>query len=150
MIVEHPMSNTLSLRPAGRSPDRAIVAGLDAGAAVVSGLLITLTSLDATGGPRTLLALVFVTFVPGWALLDHVAMTAGGIPRIALAVGLSLTITVLTTFALLRLHLWYPVALLDVLGGLSLVGVLLHLLRPDRSAVTRAGRLTVASESAAR
>jgi uncharacterized membrane protein len=150
MIGEHPVSNTLRARPAASSADRAIVAGLDVGAAIVSGLLITLTGLGATGAARTLLALVFVTFVPGWALLDHVAMTAGGIPRIALAVGLSLTISVLTTFALLRLHLWYPVALLDVLGGLSFVGVMLHLLRPDRSAITRSDHLMVAGGSEAR
>jgi uncharacterized membrane protein len=97
---------------------------------VVTVTLMALVAADVIGVIRLTLALVFVTFVPGWALLDHVTLAAGGPARLALAVALSLTIATMSSLALLWLHLWHPVVLLDVLGFVSLLAVLANLLRP--------------------
>lgn len=110
--------------------DARVVAGLDAAAIVVTVALMVLVAADVTGVLRLLLALAFVTFVPGWAVLDHVTLVAGGPARMAVAVALSLTIATLSSLALLWLHLWHPVVLLNVLGALSLLAVVAHLRRP--------------------
>jgi uncharacterized membrane protein len=124
-----------SALPASRAPAPAplaarVVAGLDVAVIMVTVTLMVLVAAEVTGAVRLMLALAFVTFVPGWAVLDHVTLVAGANARVAVAVALSLTIATLSSLALLWLHLWYPVVLLDVLGCLSLLAVLAHLLRP--------------------
>lgn len=107
-----------------------VVVGLDVAAIAVTVTLMVLVAAEVTGVVRLMLALGFVTFVPGWALLDHMTLVAGATARLAVAVALSLTIATISSLAVLWLHLWHPVVLLDVLGAVSVLAVLAHLLRP--------------------
>ena len=121
--------------PASRAPapaplDPRVVVGLDVAVVVVTVVLMVLVVAEVTGVVRLILALAFVTFVPGWALLDHVTLVAGGSARMAVAVALSLTIATLSSLALLWLHVWHPVALLGVIGSVSVLAVAAHLMRP--------------------
>lgn len=111
--------------------DARLVTALDIAVVLVTTILMVMVTGGVTGEPRVVLALVFVTFVPGWALLDHVTLVAGGGARLAVAVALSLTISVSAALAVLWLHLWHPVVLLDVLGAVSLLVVLAHLGRGE-------------------
>ena len=125
----------------GRAPstpmDPVLVAVLDVAAVVVTAGLMAMAAVGATGGLRLALALAFVTFVPGWAVLDHVKLVDGANARLALAVALSLTISTFAALAGLWLHVWHPIALLDAIGAASLLAVLAHLRRYDPGA--RAG-----------
>jgi hypothetical protein len=116
--------------------------------------LLGMVGAGLTGPVRILLALAFVTLVPGWALLGLVPplpMTDGGPPvgdqpavvghvplvtgmaKVAVAVAVSLTLTTLTAQVLLWLHIWNPSALLAVLGGLSLLALVAPFVRPPFS-----------------
>ena len=101
---------------------------VDLGAALATAALLLLAGLGMTGGPRIALALVFVTFVPGWTVLNHVRL-AEGTSRIALSVVLSLTLAVAATLSSLWLHLWHPRGLLDLAGAACLFALVGHLAR---------------------
>lgn len=98
----------------------------DVVAVLLTASLLALAGLGMAGPLRTVLAVVFVTFVPGWAFLDHVRL-AEGTSRVALAVALSLTICTAASLVPLWLRLWDPIVSLDVLGALSLMAVISHL-----------------------
>lgn len=115
-----------------RLEPRLIVAAVDVGAAVVTAMVLLATGFGLTGIVRTMLALVFVSFVPGWALLDHVHL-AEGTSKVALAVALSLSICTAGALTLLLLRIWQPFVLLYANGTLSLIGVLAHLARQSGS-----------------
>jgi len=119
---------------------------LDAGAVVVTTALLGMVATGLTGPVRIVLALAFVTFVPGWALLgllpplrpmadDHPSAILGEAPlvagtaKVAMAVALSLTLCTLSAQGLLWLRLWNPSALLAVLGGLSLSALAVSFVR---------------------
>jgi hypothetical protein len=102
---------------------------LDVGAVVVTAALLVVTGVGVSGAPSLVLGLVFVTFVPGWAVLDHVPL-ARGAARVALAVALSLSLTTTAAVSSLWLDVWHPRALLDVTGALCLVAVTWHLAQP--------------------
>lgn len=113
----------MRLTPVVRRPWSADV---DVGTALLTAILLSMAGLGVTGPGRIVLTVVFVTFVPGWALLDHVRL-AEGTSRVALAVALSLTICAAVTTLALWLRMWDPIVLLDVLGVLSLAAVISHL-----------------------
>lgn len=104
-------------------PDSAL---LDVGAVVVTSLLLLLSGFGVTGWARTVLALGFVTFVPGWAVLGHVRMATGP-TRLALAVAMSFTVCGAGALAMAWLGQWRPYLLLDGAGAASLAAVLVHL-----------------------
>ena len=58
---------------------------IDGGAVIVTVALLLVTVFGARGVIREFLALGFVAFVPGWALLDHIEL-ARGTGKVALAV----------------------------------------------------------------
>lgn len=90
-----------------------------------------LSGLGVTGVVRTVVALAFMTFVPGWAVLDQLDLAAPP-PRAALAVALSFAICSAGALAMVWLGQWRPQILLDVLGALSLAAILVHLARELR------------------
>ncbi len=128
----------------------------DIGCAMVTTVLLVLVGLDVSSPVRVLLALAFVSFVPGWALLGLVPplrlvalvhpitkVTMGtqgefvghvplvqGVSRIAMAVALSLTLCTASAQAVLWLHLWYPSAVLGALGILSLLALAVRFVQP--------------------
>lgn len=111
-------------------PEDPFMVVVDVGAAVVTAGLLLVVGLGLTGPVRVLLALSFVTFVPGWAILDWIRL-AEGISRVALAVALSLAICSAAALMLLWLRRWEPFLLLYVTGAVSLIAVVWHLARKD-------------------
>ena len=108
------------------SPDR--TEPFDVGAVIVTSSLLVMSGLGLTGWLRTLAALLFVSFVPGWAVLGHVSVGPGW-SRGALAVGLSLTVCSAGALTMVWLGQWRPHLLLDVLGAASIAALLV----PSRS-----------------
>ena len=96
---------------------------LDASAALCAITLMVLAHSGTGGVARLLLALVFVSFVPGWAVLGHVPV-AHGWSRVALAVALSLTLCTVGASAMAWLAQWQPNVLLDLVGGASVLAIL--------------------------
>ncbi len=82
-----------------------------------------MVALGVGGPPRILLALGFVTFVPGWAVLGH-SRVVDGVSKIALAVAASLTICTATALAMAWLRSWHPFILFYALAAASAVSVL--------------------------
>lgn len=119
----------MSIRPRFRV--RADLGVWDAGAALITAYLMLLSGLGLAGLGRTILALGFVTFVPGWALLGRTRIAAPG-TRAALAVALSFTVCSAGALAMVWLGQWHPQLLLDALGALSLAAVLLSRTREDQ------------------
>jgi len=105
---------------------------VDLAAALVTAMLLVVTGLGLTGGVRLALALAFVTFVPGWAVLDHLRVVEGT-SRVALAVALSLTLATAAALSSLWLHLWHPRGLLDATAAMCLLALVWHLARPAGS-----------------
>lgn len=108
---------------------------LDVAAVAVTGSLLVMSGLGVSGPMRTILALVFVTLVPGWAVLDHVKFT-GRPSKAALAVAFSLTACSSCALAMLWLSQWRPALLLDLLGAASLAAILSHLGRHAQEQAT--------------
>ena len=106
---------------------------IDVIAVVVTSALVVMVATGQTGPVRLVLALGFVTFVPGWAFLDHVAPIDRS-RKAALAVAASFTICAIPALALLWARTWRPVALLHVLAVASLVALLASIARSRRAA----------------
>lgn len=103
---------------------------LDVLAAAVTVALLLLSGLGLGGPVRVLVALVFVSFVPGWAVLDW-APFAEGLAKLAVAAILSLTISTGLALGQLWLRLWHPEAVLSIAAVASLVALLSHLAGPE-------------------
>lgn len=101
------------------------------GAAAVTATLLLLVGLDAGGPARLLVALAFVSFVPGWAVLAWGPFEDRR-TKVAVAVVLSLTICTALSLAQLWLGSWRPQAVFDVAAALCLGAILAHLLRAER------------------
>jgi len=123
---------------------RGTIDPLDAGAVMATTALLGMVATGLTGPVRIVLALAFVTFVPGWALLGALPprkLTAGEAPlvagtaKVAMAVAVSLTLCTLSAQGLLWLRLWNLSALLAVLGGLSLLGLAASFVRTSTTPV---------------
>ena len=104
---------------------------VDMAAAAVTAALLLLVGLDSGGWARVLLALAFVSFVPGWAVLGWGPFREGP-TRVAVAVVLSLTICTVLSLGQLWLSSWRPQVVFDVTAASCLVAVLAHLLRSER------------------
>jgi len=81
---------------------------------------------------REVLALGFLTFVPGWALLPG-ALRAGWPAQAALAVALSLAVVAVASVVMLWLHLWAPSGLFVGLAVISGARVVPRLVRAVRA-----------------
>lgn len=101
----------------------------DIAAALVTASLLVVVGLGLTGVARVALALAFVTFVPGWVVLDYVDL-ARGASRAALSVALSLSLAIVVSVTLLWLHLWQPRVLLNVVGACCLLALGWRLAHP--------------------
>lgn len=112
------------------------VAVLDAASAGVTAALLILAAAGVAGPARLLLALAFVTFVPGWALLGHLPL-AHGVALLALVVALSLTICTTLAQSLLWLRWWNPGAMLAVLAAVSLAVLMVQLAAAPLAPVRR-------------
>jgi O-antigen/teichoic acid export membrane protein len=103
---------------------------VDVGAVLVTAVLLVVAGMGVGGSgaglARIALALVFVSFVPGWTVLNHVRL-AEGTSRLALSVALSLTLGSAMAVSSLWLHLWHPRALLDGMGATCILALVRHL-----------------------
>ncbi len=130
----NPLEPDVSTSPDEDSPidlEPYLVGVLDIAGILVTGAVFV-TAGAGVGGPLgILLALAFVTFVPGWAILDWLPL-GYGVSRVALAVAASLTLCTACAQVLLWVGLWSPLSLLYVLGSLSLFGLLSHLVASER------------------
>ena len=89
---------------------------------VIGGLMFL--NLAGTGGVvRLLLALLFITCVPGWALV-RVAGLSGGLTGVSIAVLASLTICAGASTAMVWLGAWHPLMLVGGLAAISAVAIL--------------------------
>lgn len=104
------------------SEQLAPVGALDVSAALCAVTLVVLAHADTGGVARLVLALVFVSFVPGWAVLAHVPV-ADGWSCVALAVAISLTVCTAGASAMAWTGQWHPTVLLDLVGGASVLAI---------------------------
>ena len=107
--------------------------GIDAAAAIVTVALLLMTVAGFRGVLREVVALGFVAFVPGWALLDHIEL-ARGTGKVALAVALSLSLAIAATSGMLWAHEWRPMFLLFAAGASCVVAVGWHLVELSKVA----------------
>ena len=89
--------------------------------AVIAGLLITILFGSETI-PRLLLALVFVTTVPGWALIRRAGLTANSAGA-AMAIPASLAICAGASTVMVWLGAWHPYVLFGVLSVASAAAI---------------------------
>ena len=101
---------------------------IDSAALTVTVVLVALVGLGVTGPLRGMLALVFLTFVPGWAVVTNWT-SAARLSRIALSVLLSLSICTAAATMTLWLHLWNPLVLFYVMALASAAAILAGLVR---------------------
>jgi len=106
----------------GRADERWLVAADLASLAVIGGLIF-LNIADTGGVVRLAVALLFVTFVPGWALARAVGL-AGGLTGLAVAVLSSLTIGAATSTVMVWANVWHPILLFAGLAAVSGVAIL--------------------------
>lgn len=95
---------------------------LDSIAGGVAVALLVAVVAGVAGPARAVLALAFVSFAPGWALLARLRV-AEGADRLALAVVCSLTICTLGSLATLWARVWSPPALLAALAALTIAAL---------------------------
>jgi uncharacterized membrane protein len=91
-------------------------------------VLVALVALGATGLFRGLLALAFLTFVPGWAIVTNWT-SAARVSRVALSVLLSLSISTAAATTALWLHLWHPLGLFYLMALASAAAIIFGLVR---------------------
>ena len=101
---------------------------IDIAALVLIVVLVVVISLGPSGPIRGVLALGFLTFVPGWAVVTHWASGAR-LSRIALSVLLSLSICTACATISLWLHVWQPLVLFYVLAIASSIAIVARLVR---------------------
>ena len=135
VVERQPELETRASRPpaegAGPAADEPLVSGADErwlvaadlGSLSVIGGLVFLNIAGTGGTVRLGLALLFVTFVPGWALA-RAAGLAGGLTGVAVAVLASLTIGAAASTVMVWANIWHPLMLLAGLGALSAVAIL--------------------------
>ena len=101
---------------------------IDSAALAVTAVLAVLVELGVTGPLRGVLALVFLTFVPGWAVVTNWT-PAARLSRFALSVLLSLSICTAGATITLWLHFWHPLALFYVVALASAAAIISGLVR---------------------
>jgi uncharacterized membrane protein len=108
---------------------------IDAAALAVIVALGALVLLDVQGPLRGLLALLFVTFVPGWAVVTNWRSAARS-SMIALSVLISLSFSAGAATIALWLHVWHPIGLFYVTAAASAVAIGSSLIRRRARAVS--------------
>jgi O-antigen/teichoic acid export membrane protein len=105
--------------------------------ALIAALLVSV-AYQIEGLPRQLLALAFVSFVPGWALVGRLEL-GDGIRPLVLAVPASLMLSAGGATIMLLLHVWRPLLLLAALALGSTALVSWTLIAPLRVALAASG-----------
>jgi O-antigen/teichoic acid export membrane protein len=109
---------------------------------VTAALAILSLSTPVSLGVRPLLTIGFLLFCPGMAFIQLLQFK-DLVQELVLAVALSLALDLLVAAAILYAGLWSPTLIMLILVGLSIIGVLCHLLlwygvrRPLRNNVLR-------------
>ena len=112
---------------AATMPDSRVVPGptviVDLAALITTLALTATVAASIRGVPRIVLALAFVTLVPGWAIVGWLTPVEAT-RRILLAIPVSLALGGLAATISLWIHAWQPLALFSVLafGSMALIG----------------------------
>ena len=106
---------------------------LDLLAAVIAALLIVVIYADRVGLGRILLALGFVFFVPGRAIVANWPRMARW-SEVAIPMVLSLAVTCLFATVALWAHLWRPLQIFEIEAWLSLAALAVSIARRRRTA----------------
>jgi hypothetical protein len=111
---------------------------LDLCGILIAGGLLAVTYVGGSGLPRILLAVGFVFFTPGRAIVTNWAWMANW-SGLAMSVVLSLALLTLLATAALWAHSWKPMGLFQVVAGLSVAGLAIgiarrHTRQPDHRA----------------
>jgi hypothetical protein len=122
--VEQPVDapSSPAVTPPGTANERWLVAA-DLASLVVIGGLMFMNIANTGAGLRLAFAVLFITCVPGWALVRTAGLSAG-LGGAAIAVLASLTISAATSTAMVWLNAWHPLGLVAVLAALSAVAIL--------------------------
>ena len=107
-------------------------------AVVVTVSLIAVIHLDRVGVARTVLALVFIFFVPGRAIVSNWPRMARW-SEAAMPMILSLTITTLVATVALWAHFWRPLPIFQVEAWLSLAGLVVGITQRRRLGLVWSG-----------
>jgi hypothetical protein len=120
-------------RRRSENPDPATQLGdvLDLLAALIAVGLLTLTLAGRSGVPRLLLALAFVAYVPGRAIVSNLPPFARW-SEAALSMICSVAVLGLLATVALWGHFWHPVGLFQAEAVLSLAGLALGTARRHR------------------
>lgn len=116
-----------------------LTTAVDVAALVTTAALMVTMAFGVQGAVRELLALAFITLVPGWAVIGRLALE-GGIRRIALAVPVSLATCTAAATTMLWLHAWRPIVLFGVLALGSAALINWTLTTPLRHAIAQSPR----------
>jgi hypothetical protein len=111
---------------------------LDLTALTLTAALLLAVAFQMEGLPRQLLALAFVSFVPGWAVVGRLQL-GGGIRPLVLAAPASFMLSAGGATIMLLLHAWRPVLLLGALALASTALVSWTLIAPLRAELAAAG-----------
>jgi uncharacterized membrane protein len=95
---------------------------IDVAALAVTAILTALVAAGVRSPVRAVLALAFVAFVPGWAIVTNRTPIARS-SRIALAVVLSLAVSAAAATITLWLHVWEPDVLFYVAAAASAAAI---------------------------
>ncbi|HEV2953562.1 MAG TPA: hypothetical protein VG015_05700 [Candidatus Dormibacteraeota bacterium] len=104
------------------------VAWIDAIALLGTMLLTFEVVVDGPAQTRLPLALLFVTFVPGWSLLAP-SGPKDLLARTALSIGLSLSICGLLATILVWARIWHPQVLFGAIAAVSIVLLAIGIVR---------------------
>lgn len=104
---------------------------LDVIAVLLSVLSAALVFAGWHGPLRVLLTVAFAFFVPGRAMVSNWPQIAQW-SETAVSMLLSLVVLVLLTTVMLWIHAWHPLGLLQIVAGLSLVGLIIGMARRHR------------------
>jgi hypothetical protein len=104
---------------------------LDVLAAIIAASLIAVIYVNRVGAGRTVLALGFIFFVPGRAIVANWPRMARW-SEAAMPIVISLTVTGLIATVALWVHLWRPLQIFEIEAWLSLAALVLSITRRRR------------------
>jgi hypothetical protein len=115
---------------------------LDLLAVVIAGGLMLIIEAGRPGAPRILLALAFVFYVPGRAIVSNWPQLAVW-SEAAMAMIFSLAVLSLAATVTLWAHQWHPLGLFEIEAAVSIAGLIAGTARRHiRGTGTRARRVT--------
>lgn len=126
--------------PAAEEGRPVLTNAVDLAALLSTIALLVTVAVGIQGAVRILLALAFVTLVPGWAILGGLAVQ-DCIRRMVLAVPVSLALCAAAATISLWLHAWRPMVLFGVLALGSMALIAWRLARPVWQVIGRSGVL---------